>query len=990
MAPATTRMKQKLAQNKPTKPAQEKPKKTTITRPILTGKSKTAPPKTNKPIAASAPKPTKPLSSIIPTNEQLTSSNRSSSKPASVPPTKVQASPRGSLSSRSNATFALASTSSNLKPKGVLSKSDHPSTSSLRMDTSARKEKKNTARKHAAQQAVQRSNSGQVQSTARGGATNEMQALHVAPGNMKGSKREMVEYVSNMNRRSIAASMANSMHTRWRSNSVDAARTRKDVDMGDDRGDEEGEAQEQRKKQKEKEKQKQKQTGQMQQMRRGGQDREDEDEDEEKEEEEAAAGPEEATDDVDDDDLDDGSVQADGDGDGNGDGDVPMEEAGHPHDEEGGQEALDHGIDHLDMDDGSVQMDREGNITMHDAEDEHQTVDFSLQEDLEEDGEDADMEDDNDGEPEDADMIPESERKDEVGDGGQAAVEEGSDVEWDGFESPGSAIDEEEEEEDEEREDEREGEEEEGEEYEPEEIEQEGATDGEAGGEEEGENEEEGEGIEDEEGDQEEGDQAEGDEEEVASEYEDEADADPPASAEGHAEHTSTEKEGNKSPDEQVKARIYKTVKELVQNIPSRHFVYCRTLDKDDDITHVAFKAYDVDGRMDRFNTQTLQNSANRLGRLLDIARGIYEKQNGWEFAHLKRDFAFSVPAKRAEKKTTKKKKATRAKKEQAPTHKGLVTISGRFDNEGGDDDRQWDRYIQRLADEAAEILGPSPPVRFKPEPEFMWIWTEKSLFPDYDLKLSKKPEKYAGRLLVILAGLDHEDGEFAFSCDNRCHYFDAKMKPCLIATLGDSGAFVNALPLTSGYRIGLVYRLLFTKKDMIEQNTAFNTVDYLNDYEKQFLDGLETWSKAGNMKRNGIHWMVYYILKKQPVDAQAFIPSADLTPAQKLQLTWLYKLCGQMPGKCIGGKKYDWPLLVDLAVLSCRNFVKETKDGKTEKRLGFEVEWTTDADCIENDDWERDDSAEGMEVKQEEIINFDDFGSTGKDSYLCIRLNIA
>ncbi|KAK3949192.1 hypothetical protein QBC32DRAFT_244175 [Pseudoneurospora amorphoporcata] len=972
MAPATTRMKQKLALNKPTKPAAQEPKKTTITRPILTAKSNiktaaAAAPKTNKPIAASASKPTQLLSSIIiPTNEQpCTSGNRSSTKPASE---------KKNTARRKHAAAAAAA-----------------------------------AAQHEQQAAVQQqrsSSSGQVHqvSTARGntgggggGATNEMQAL----GPANGSKREIVEYVSNMSRRSIAASMASSMHSRRKSLSssvdVDAAKTGRDMEavdvVDDDRGGEgEGEGEEQRERQKEKEKEKQKQIGQIRQMRGQDTSREEKEEDEEeKEVEEAAAGPEEAIDEVDDDiDLDEGGVQADGDGDGDGDGDVRMEEADHD-DEEGGhgQEALDHGIDDgLDMHDGSVEMDREGNITMHDAEDEHQTLDFSLQEDLEEDGEDVDMEDDRDGKPEDADVIPKRERKDEVGDGGQSGVEEGSDVEWDGLESPGSAIDEEDmEEEDEEREDEREGEQ-----YEPEESEEEWVADGEAGGEEEGENEEEGEEIEDEEGDQEEGDQAEGDEEEAESEYEDEegsrkdsADADPPASAEGH------EKEGNKSPDEQVKARIYKTVKELVQNIPSRHFVYCRTLDKHDDITHVAFKAYDVDGRMDRFNTQTLQNSPDKLSRLLDVARGIYEKQNGWEFGHLKRNFAFSVPARRVEKKTTKKKTTKAKKEQQAPTHKGLVTISGRFDNEGGEDDRQWDRYIQRLADEAAEILGPSPPVRFKPEPEFMWIWTEKSLFPDYDLKPTKKAEKYAGRLLVILAGLDHEDGEFAFSCENRCHYFEAKMKPCLIATLGDSGAFVNALPLTSGYRIGLVYQLHFTKKDMIEPNTAFNTVDYLNDYEKPFLDGLATWSKAGNMKRNGIHWMVYYILKKQPVDAGVFIPSADLTPAQKLQLTWLCKLCGQMPGKRIGGQVYDWPLLVDLAVLSsCRNLVKETKDGKTEERLGFEVDWTTDADCIENYDWKRDDSAEGMEVKQEEIINFDDFGSTGKDSYLCIRLNIA
>lgn len=205
---------------------------------------------------------------------------------------------------------------------------------------------------------------------------------------------------------------------------------------------------------------------------------------------------------------------------------------------------------------------------------------------------------------------------------------------------------------------------------------------------------------------------------------------------------------------------------------------------------------------------------------------------------------------------------------------------------------------------------------------------------------------------------------------------------------LGESGAFVNTLPLTSGYRIGLVYQLHFTNKEMIKQNTAYNTVKYLNDYEKRFLDGLKTWRNRFQnheaSKQNGIHWMVYYILKKQSLDSpKAFDPPADLTPAQKLQLTWLYKLCGQIPGKRIGDKVYNEPLLVDLAVLSCRTYEKKKKDGETGERPGFELEWTADADCIENDEWEPDDSADGIEVKAEEIINFDDFGSSGKDQYL-------
>ena len=51
------------------------------------------------------------------------------------------------------------------------------------------------------------------------------------------------------------------------------------------------------------------------------------------------------------------------------------------------------------------------------------------------------------------------------------------------------------------------------------------------------------------------------------------------------------------------------------------------------------------------------------------------------------------------------------------------------------------------------------------------------------DITGGSEIETCAGRMLVVLPGLEQEGGEFAFSCLNRCHYFDPKSKPCLIAT---------------------------------------------------------------------------------------------------------------------------------------------------------------------------------------------------------------
>lgn len=177
----------------------------------------------------------------------------------------------------------------------------------------------------------------------------------------------------------------------------------------------------------------------------------------------------------------------------------------------------------------------------------------------------------------------------------------------------------------------------------------------------------------------------------------------------------------------------------------------------------------------------------------------------------------------------------------------------------------------------------------------------------------------------------------------------------------------------------------------MADQNTAVNAVNILNDYEKEFLDGLTTWRNrvrnADDDKPNGIHRTVYYILKKQLSGTKDFDPSADLIPAQKLQLAWLYKLCCQMPGKRIGDEVYNWQLHVDLAVLSCRTVKRKDKGGAISLRPGFEVGWTADAD-IETDDWNRNQGEAGMEVKEEAIINFGDpgLGSSGLDEYLVSR----
>lgn len=173
----------------------------------------------------------------------------------------------------------------------------------------------------------------------------------------------------------------------------------------------------------------------------------------------------------------------------------------------------------------------------------------------------------------------------------------------------------------------------------------------------------------------------------------------------------------------------------------------------------------------------------------------------------------------------------------------------------------------------------------------------------------------------------------------------------------------------------------------MKKGNSPFETVDYLNAYEKTFLDGLKPWRNrlqshmAG--PANGIYWEVYYILEKRkaPVNKDdEFDPPAHLTPKQKLQLSWLYKLSQQMPGKRIGKKVYNDSLLVDLAVLSSRNFVGNEDH---QAHPGFEVRWTTEADCIERDEWEREEGAEEIEVTADEIINFDEFGSSGNEQYL-------
>lgn len=205
---------------------------------------------------------------------------------------------------------------------------------------------------------------------------------------------------------------------------------------------------------------------------------------------------------------------------------------------------------------------------------------------------------------------------------------------------------------------------------------------------------------------------------------------------------------------------------------------------------------------------------------------------------------------------------------------------------------------------------------------------------------------------------------------------------------LSGGGAFVDAYQLTSGYRIALVYQLHVRTIKMAEQNTAKNTVSILNNYEKEFLDGLVTWrnrvQNADEDQHNGIHRTIYYILNRQVSGTEEFEPSADLTPAQKLQLAWLYKLCKQMPGKRIGEEVYEWLLHVDLAVLLCRTVQRTEKDGRIAVRPGFEVDWTADAD-IEKDDWDRNESEQGMEVREEAIINFGDsgLGSNGCDEYL-------
>ncbi|KAJ4381979.1 hypothetical protein N0V85_008599 [Neurospora sp. IMI 360204] len=785
--------------------------------------------------------------------------------------------------------------------------------------------------------------------------------------------------------------MAKSMKTRRRSTSVDSDRGEAvdvEMEMVDDEGAEEEEGK--RKKQKEKGKQLERgKPGQKKQKRGRNEDREEEVDGEEmeerqkrlkkaevvveEEEEEEEMGQDETDDEVDDHDMDEGSVQTDR------DDDVPMEG---DHDSEDGQEKIDDEMVDFDVDDGSVQTDRKGNVTMYDVDNDYQTLDGSLQEDLELEEGGENVEEDN---GEDTDLIPESERGEEVGDGGQSGVEEGGDAEWDGLESPGSAINDDEEEEEEE------------EEYEPEEIEREWA-DGEVGGEEEGENEDEGEDMEDEEGTT--GDSSDAN-----------AGANPPAPAEEHAEQEVTliDEEGNNdsttetlpSADGEENAGIYNTVKELIQNIPPKHFVYCRTLDQPSDIQDVAFKVYDIDGKEYKFDTQNLQKDPEALGTLLSVAQRIYKKDNGYEFVNLERDPTFIITARNEEKAEPKSKKKPKAKSkaqsstnQEAPTYKGHLTVV-----DGGVDGGQWGEYIQRLAEEALDVLGltKEPELTFKPQLEYMFVWGEKTLFRDHDFPA--EDNYHVGRLLVILAGPDYEGGEFAFGSKDRCHYFDPQAQPCLIATLSDGTAYVDPHPLTSSYRLGLVYQLRVPTAKMAkmakQKNKAKHAVEILNEYEKEFLDGLATWrnraQNADEGERNGIHRTVYYILKKQLSGTKEFDPSADLTPAQKLQLAWLYKLCSQMPGKRIGDQVYEWLLHVDLAVLSCRTVNRVEKDGAISPRPGFEVEWTADAD-IETDDWNRNEGEAGMEVKEEALINFGDpgFGSSGLDEYLCLRLNIA
>ena len=229
------------------------------------------------------------------------------------------------------------------------------------------------------------------------------------------------------------------------------------------------------------------------------------------------------------------------------------------------------------------------------------------------------------------------------------------------------------------------------------------------------------------------------------------------------------------------------------------------------------------------------------------------------------------------------------------------------------------------------------------------------------------------------------------------CLYHDASSFPLpTVSTLAnrqhtcrlsDGTAYVDARPLLSNHRLGLVYKLLLPRA-MADRNTAKHAVEMLNQYEKEFLDGLATWRDRirghDSGQENGIHRTAYYILNKRRSNTNEFNPSSDLTLTQKFQLAWLRKLCMQTPGKRIGDTVYNWELHVDLAALECRTTERMRKNGTTYLRPGFQVAWTASAD-MEANDWNRNEGDAGTVVEDEAIINFGGpvLGSSGCDEYL-------
>ncbi|KAK3400706.1 hypothetical protein B0T20DRAFT_505078 [Sordaria brevicollis] len=638
------------------------------------------------------------------------------------------------------------------------------------------------------------------------------------------------------------------------------------------------------------------------------------------------------------------------------DGDTLMEEE--EDGTEAGQKEFDDDMEDFELGDGSVLLDREGNATVYRRRERYGTIDGSVQKKMEvEDG--LDREDDQGGE---TDMIPESELGDEASNGEQSRVDRGGNDDGNRVMSPGGVTDEGEE-----------GEDGEEDEYKPDSSELE-------------------EGAEEEEKVQEEENQ---ENEEEMEEYvegaaEDPADVD--AGADAQTEEAEDGEEGNDDPgeshNETRNTEIYKQLKDLIQGIPSTHFVYCRKLNLPNDIQDLAFKVVDVDNHVLDFDTRSLTEA--NIDRLLGAARRIYEKDHGWEFVNLPHDPNWMILPRTQHPLPTQPKSKTKGKEKKPtprPTYTGNLVVVG-----GGANGGPWGDYVLRLTDEAMGVLDldlTDVEVAFRPELEHLFIWGEKTLFRDHDFISTNK--YHIGRLMVILAGIDYSGGEFAFGCENRCHYFDPQNSPCMIATLSDGTAYLDPLPLTSGYRLGLVYKICVPTAKMAEaakRNTAANAVGILNSHEGKFLDGCEEWRKRvqeSRCKPNGIQKTLHYILKKKVPGPDEFDPLTDLAPGQKVQLAWLDKIRRQVSEgtKRIGDKVYNWQLHLDLVVLSIKTFTREEGTAP-----GFETKWTAPAD-IERGDWDRNEAEEGMEVDEEAVINFGDlgFGSTGSDEYLCLRL---